>query len=229
MFTPGAPNAAALTHLPDPQPERVAAGSPAPSRTGRLLNLVRKLIDYGKALVTTLHGRPSATNLADITGKFGTRNIALILSLITRALHRAVALEARVLGWGARPDQRPEATGARFPRKPRAARQASVPAAQSDPRLARLPTPEELAEEVRRRPIAAVLADICRGLGIVPSDPLWRDLGFVITEYGGSIGALFRQTGERLALGRARWPAITLPAWPAPSQPLPAASGAGPP
>src|SRR4029077_20405902 len=37
-----------------------------------------------------------------------------------------------------------------------------------DPRLARLPTEEEIAEAVRRRPIGAVIVDICCDLGIAP-------------------------------------------------------------
>jgi hypothetical protein len=37
-----------------------------------------------------------------------------------------------------------------------------------DPRLARLPTEEEIAAQMRRRPIGAVIVDICCDLGIAP-------------------------------------------------------------
>jgi hypothetical protein len=39
-----------------------------------------------------------------------------------------------------------------------------------------MPTAEQIAAEVRRRPIGAVIADICRDLRILPSHPLWRDI-----------------------------------------------------
>jgi hypothetical protein len=47
------------------------------SRTGRLLTLVRTLIDYGRQLATTLQQRTSATNLADVTRHFGTIEIGV--------------------------------------------------------------------------------------------------------------------------------------------------------
>jgi hypothetical protein len=48
---------------------------------------------------------------------------------------------------------------------------------------ARLPTEEEIAAEVRRRPVGAVIADICRDLGIAPGrlDPaFWRELSHAV-------------------------------------------------
>ena len=39
---------------------------------------------------------------------------------------------------------------------------------------------------VRRQRIGAVLADICRDLGIPPSHPLWRELHLAINQYGGN-------------------------------------------
>jgi hypothetical protein len=49
-----------------------------------------------------------------------------------------------------------------------------------------VPTPEQIAAKVRRQPIGAVLADICRDLGIAPSHPLWDELHLAVTEYGGN-------------------------------------------
>jgi hypothetical protein len=40
---------------------------------------------------------------------------------------------------------------------------------------------------VRRRPIGAVIADICRDLGILPSHMLWREVQKLIIEHGGSL------------------------------------------
>ena len=59
-----------------------------------------------------------------------------------------------------------------------------------DPGLARLPTPEQIAAQVRRRPIGAVIGDICRDLGILPSHPLWRDVERAMMEHGGACARL---------------------------------------
>jgi hypothetical protein len=88
--------------------------------------------------------------------------------------------------------------------------------------LAHLPTPEQIAAEVRRRPIGAIIADICRDLGIMPSHPLWRKLQLVIIRHGGSLARLVKDILDR-AFPR---PAS---AWPAAPLQSPAASGAGPP
>src|SRR6185312_6211033 len=106
-------------------------------------------------------------------------------------------------------------------RAPRAAR----PPYQPDPRLAALPTPEQIAAEVRRRPVGAVIADICRDLGIMPNHPLWRDLRLIIIQHGGSFGRLFKDIMDRvLPLPRRDDTATT----PAPAL-QPAAAGTGPP
>jgi|SRR5271165_1977775 len=148
-----------------------------PSRFRRVLDVVRKLIDYGKELATTLQRR-AATDLVTVTRPFGTRDIGLILARITRGLLLANALEARVVALAARPAAPPGPARAPVQRTPRAPRPASAkPTDAADhPRLALLPTPEQIAAEVRRRPIGAVIADICRDLGIMPTHPVWQEL-----------------------------------------------------
>jgi len=91
-----------------------------------------------------------------------------------------------------------------------------------DPRLARLPSVEEIAAEVRSRPIGAVLADICRDLGIMPSHPLWRELGLTVILYGGNLVAFFKDIIRRT---------LPLPGIdpPGTSPPLLAPVGTGPP
>jgi hypothetical protein len=83
-------------------------------------------------------------------------------------------------------------------RGPRPARQAAPPSTQpepqstnapQDPRLARLPTADEIAAEVRSRPVGAVIADICRDLGIAPGEldrAFWEELNLAIISYGGT-------------------------------------------
>jgi hypothetical protein len=107
------------------------------------------------------------------------------------------------------------------PRAPPAApRPPAPPKQQPDPRLARLPTSEEIAEQVRHQPIGAVLADICRDLGIVPSHPLWLELMVLVPEHGGNFPALFEDIWDRVLPQTGRHPPGASP----PSQ-APAATG----
>ena len=53
-----------------------------------------------------------------------------------------------------------------------------------------MPTPEQIAAKIRRRPIGEVIADICRDLGIVPAHPLWAELARAIMREGGRYAAL---------------------------------------
>src|SRR5271169_550869 len=193
--------------MAEPAATPVATSTPAPATPGehrpgrfrRVLDVVRKLIDYGKELATTLQRR-AATDLAAVTRPFGTRDISLILARITRGLLLANALEARVVALAARPAAPPRparAPAQRAPRAPRAA-PAARPTEAADPRLALLPTPEQIAAEVRRRPVGAVIADICRDLGIIPTHPLWQELSVAIIWHGGSFNRLFKDIFDRV-------------------------------
>jgi hypothetical protein len=109
----------------------------------------------------------------------------LIVARIARGLHLANALEARVLqravhlDSGRRPGRARSA--ARAPGSP-----VARPVAEAEQPLAHLPTAEQIAAEIRRRPIGAVIADICRDLGILPSHPLWHDVRLAMIRHGGS-------------------------------------------
>jgi hypothetical protein len=189
-----------------------AAIDPKPSRSGRLLSLVRQLIDFGKQLAATLRSNPHP---------FGTGDIALILARITRGLLRAEALEARIIHTAARLDAEPARPRAPCHRSP----STRLAEAGSAPELC-LPTPEQIAAEVRRRPIGAVIADICRDLGIGPDHPLWRELSDLIIYYGGNLANLVKDILSRARQRRASlWP----PSPPAPSPQSPAPAGTGPP
>jgi hypothetical protein len=199
LFMTTAPTSASQTTSPDPQQDRPAPSVDATTRTGRLLSLVRKLIDYGKQLAATLQQRSVTTNLADITRNFGTSDIARILASITRGLLLAAALEAKV---ASRPIRQPAAPDETAPtpsrRQPRSASPEDRTAAEVDPRIANLPTPEDIADQLRRRPAGAVIADICRLLGIVPADPLWREICHVVMENGGSFLKLYNEATDRI-------------------------------
>jgi hypothetical protein len=192
-----------------------------PTPSGRLLRLVRKLIDYGKQLATALTQRTA--DLASVTREFGTKDVALILARIRCGLERANLLEARIIDEAASLDARAARPAAVAPRAPPAAPRPPVPRAEKpDPRLARLPTSEEIAEEVRQRPIGAVLADICRDLGIVPSHPLWWELMVLVPEHGGNFPALFEDIWGRVLPQTGRHP-------PGASPPSLAPAATGPP
>ena len=172
------------------------ADLPPSSRSGRLLTLVRKLIDYGKQLADALRQRAVPNDTTDVARTFGTSDLALILARIAQGLLRAGLLQEKITGTAARLDAEPQPKPAPSPRAPRALpceaeppsprRAQTQQPADTDPRLANLPTPEQIAAKVRRQSIGAVLADICRDLGIAPSHPLWDELHRAINEYGGS-------------------------------------------
>ena len=222
------PAAVGPSNRPDPHQDRPATGADTPSRTGRLLTLVRTLINYGRHMAAARQQR-TATDLADITRHFGITDIGEIVARITRGLLRAAALEARLVSHPIREPATLAILTAPSPRQPRAAQPEDGSAAAGEPRIARLPTPGDIAAEIRRRPASAVLADICRDLGIVPSNPLWRELSAAIISYGGNLATLVGDICDRHGLLLTRPPAAAQPAGPAPILPSTVRPGTGPP
>jgi len=191
-----------------------------------LLDLVRRLIDYGKELAATLHQRV-ADNPCFAPFNFGTNDLALILARISRGLQRANALEERLIraSGRARPEQPKPPLTAGSPRcRPRPCHPPSRDAASP---LAHMPTAEQIAADVRRRPIGAVIADICRDLRILPSHPLWRDIQNAINKYGGSYTRLLKDLLVRNYQRAAELVALQDP--PCMFLPSPAPSSTGPP
>ena len=190
---------AALPNDPDPSPDRATGSAPVPTRTGRLLGLLHKLIDYGKDLAHSLQQRTAAAVPATVARHFGTLNIVLILARITRGLRLAAALEGRLVSRPFRETAAPAPVRAPSDRAPPTAKPGAPRASRAASQLPDIPTAEEIAEAVRHRPVGAVIADICRDLGIVQSHPLWGDILMVVSEYGGNYVKLFKDT-----LGRVR-------------------------
>ena len=218
-------SAAATAPDPTPQPARWPASTDRRGCLARLLGLVRKLIDHGKQLAAAVGQRSLTDDPVLANCRFGTLDIALILSRITLALHRATALEARLLRSAARPDPKPRPPRVSPPRTPRAPQ---APA-DVDPRLAALPTPEQIAAEIRRRPVGAVIADICRDLGIMADHPLWRELHTAIMLHGGSLAGFLKDMFDRARATRhERMKALYAAPAPAPPPALEPAS-TGPP
>ncbi len=214
---------------PEPPRDLAAASAPAPSPTGRLFGLVRKLIDYGKDLAHTLQQRTADTTLFTIARHFGTRDIALILARITRGLLLANALEARLVRRPVREVAVPALLRAAPDRMQRTAPPAAPCAGRAASELPLVPTAQQIAAALRHQPVGAVIADICRDLGIVPAHPLWRQVMLVVTEHGGSITKLFKATMDRVCTRFADPSAVEQDGWPAPWQQAVAACGTGPP
>lgn len=175
--------------------------APADPRRGRLLGLVRKLIDYGRELAASLHGSGTSTPPPRVAYRFATLNIALIINRITRGLMIAAALERRLLRPGplvtGQAERKAPPTGSgleragRRPRPPRPDEQ--------DELLGALPSAREIAARVRNRNPGTVIAEICRDLGITGQHPLWRDALDAITVFGGNRMAILRVIWQRSA------------------------------
>ena len=190
-----------------------------PGRSGRLLTLVHALIAYGRQVAARLRGDNPTLAPSDI---------ALILSRIARGLLRAEALEARIVRDALQLDAEPAPRRAASRGQSRPTRPAAKPTGPTDPLLSALPTAEQIAAEMRHRPIGAVIADICRDIGIMPSHPLWPEIRALITSYRGNLANLVKDTLDRLFQHN---PALAWPHSPLP-EPVPtsrALSATGPP
>ena len=215
---------AATTNQPPAQPPDPGQ----PSRSAHLLDLVRKLIDYAKELAATFHQHAVTGRVIGYAANFGTADIALIIAHITGGLLRAQALEARLIRIAGRLDAEPRPRGTSSPRTPRAPGAApAAPPPSEHPNLVNLPTPEWIAGEIRRRPIGAVIADICRDLGIQWRHPLWLELECAIIENGGSVATLDKIILRRLSpmdrptTSSEAWPLVRTPppGWRSPRPP----------
>jgi hypothetical protein len=129
-----------------------------PPALGRILSLVRKLIDFGKQIATTVKQRAASADFSLLASSFGSADLAVILARITNGLRGAMALETALCQRAVRGQDLTQSPS-RMPatRAHHAQRQVAPPAAQpepdptQDPRLARLPTEQEIAAEACHR------------------------------------------------------------------------------
>jgi len=166
---------------------------------GRLLGLVRKLLDYGREIVATLQGHNGPLPPAAIARTFSSLNVALIITRITRGLMIAAALEQRLLrpapplGERAERPERPERIERKEPAKPRAKPAPRPPIPDPDAELlGQLPSAKEIAARIRNRPAGAVIVEICRDLGIACDHPLWLEIRDAIRHHGGNLAIMLR-------------------------------------
>ena len=218
-------------------PDGAAPDGAATGQARQLLSLLRRLIAYGQELVSTLRRQPFGPPTFEFALPFGTINVALILARVMRGLAIAAALEDRLVRNARRLDRRPARAAAETPRRsPRATPRPAPEDAAANPLAApdaalllRLPTPEEIAARIRRRPIGAVLVDVARDLGIVASHPLWRELQHAVLRHRGDFMRLIKVMFRRVRLTNFVPPDTPLlPPILRPSAALPALASAGP-
>jgi hypothetical protein len=179
-----------------------SADQPLPSRSGRLLALVQKVVNYGNQLIASFRQYPpSVHDTPHLQRTFGVANIVVILSRIALGVRRARFLADKITRTTAQldsgtptepPPRAPTTRASATQRAPRLQLEEPEYANETLALLARLPNPDQIAASVRRKPIGAVLADICRDLGISRGHPLWDELHAAIVEFGGSLVRLFR-------------------------------------
>jgi len=185
--------------MPDPTTAPLEASRPdpprpVPARIGRVLGILRTLITYGTNVADALnqHASPAASppllqlhrhNLRQQRHRPDPRPHQTRPAPRRRARRMAPPSGARGRDLQLRALRPPAA------RKPRTSRSAQ------DPHLPSLTTLEQIAAQDRRRPIGAVLVDICLDLGIIPGqmDPAsWGELGHALALYGGDLATLAR-------------------------------------
>ena len=166
-----------------------------PSRSTILLHIIRTLIHVGRQRLAAVRSQPGPEETQDIACAFGTFNVALIIARILRGLRITAALENRVIAAAPSLDAPlPARTTSPTRTRPMPKR----PNPRTTTPLAHLPTDREIAEMVRRRPIGAVLIEICHDLGIGTDHPLWHELQSVIIEHDGQIVPTMKQTIQRI-------------------------------
>ena len=92
-----------------------------------------------------------------------------------------------------------------------------------------MPTAEDIAAALRHRPAAAVIADICRDLGIVPAHPLWGEVMTVLSGHGGNFVKFFKDMMARVHSWLTAPSALDANGWPVLGPHPAAACGTGPP
>lgn len=190
-----------------PHQDRSGAAVPVPHRVLRLIPLVRWIIELGEYLTTTLQqnvnpGRDHARY------RFLGNPIPTVLARIARGILLARGLEDWLIKRASTGRdltlarlRLPSLSSTARPGTPRAPRRTNI----IDLPLDCLPSAEDIADEFRRRPVGAVLVDICRCLGITHGH-LPHELSQALTDavmlFGGSmLDLLFKDDREREKAG----------------------------
>ena len=160
-------------------------------RVARLLHIVQRLVAYGTKMIDIYQRGATTHQCFSAVFRFGTKDLQLILARMRCGLQRAALFQERLNRYVERgkdiPLPRPEPLSA--PARVRAA----LSPAEAEARKARrkilslIPTAEEIAEQVRTRPLGTVIGDICYDLGLAAGlmdYSLWEELVNAIFECG---------------------------------------------
>ena len=190
---------------------------PIPGRIGAVLHVLAALIAHVRHFTATATTRAAAPEFATAAAVFGTDHLPTILHRMQRGLLRALALRDYLLARAARghnlrfawpprvelqPHHRPPAKPASGPRPaPRhPCRPDPALLGPDDPGASRMPTPEDFAAGVRRRPVGRTMGYICMDLGIVPGlcdGDFWNQVEKTLRRYGGSLSRLYQVRARR--------------------------------
>jgi hypothetical protein len=185
--------------------DRGALGPTTPNGVEYLRGIVRSLMFWGTQIATRLEQCAGTPAFAAFVRSFGTAALRLILARIARGLLLATTFEARLRRhlenggeiFPSRPyEQTPHAAAAEAQPAPQRPRR-SIPA----PDPLGLPTAEPIAQQIRRRPVGSVIADICAEFGMSQEQcgrALWQELEFAVTTFGGNIARWLRQMKKRI-------------------------------
>jgi hypothetical protein len=193
-------------------------------RIGAVLKVLATLILHARTFAANAKTRVAVPEFATAAALFGTYDLATIQLRMRRGLLRALALRdylhARArrggslrFAWKPRVELPPnhpfrlaqeakKAERAKQPRRPRAKPRGPDPALldPDDPRAYYMPTPEEFAAEVRRRPIGLTITYICLDLGIAPGlckGDFWYNLERTFRRYGGNLDRMYKVRFKR--------------------------------
>ncbi len=210
-----------MTRPATPDPAQDRTGRTMPKRLAALLHVVRVLLGHGRRLIETVPERAANVEFATLAAVWGTYSLTTILARLQRGILRAMALERYLLARAAKgreiafvcyKDPRD-----RTPAKPAAESSEGEPLAEApggrakpadpghdervakrpafDPDDLRIPTPEELDAEVRRRTFGRTILSICMDLAVIPgfcTGTFWNQVFDTLNNYGGSFTTLFQ-------------------------------------
>ena len=188
-----------------------------PGRIGSVLRTLATLITHAGFFAATAKTRVEVPEFATAAAVFGTYDLQTILFRVQRGLRRALVLQQYLLERAARghnlrfswpprvelqPHHRPPAKPPSTPSAPRRRPSRPDPAVlgPDDPRASYMPTTEEFAAGVRRRPVGRSINYILLDLAVVPGfcdGALWMELYNIYRRYGGSINQLYDMRAKR--------------------------------
>jgi hypothetical protein len=188
-----------------------------PGRIAHVLRVLATLITQARYFAANAHTHARNREFAAAAAVFGTYDLTIILRRVQRGLLRALALQQYLLERAARginlrfawPPTTEQYHLRNLPKPERAKRAASAPRRREPATMeptdfgwARIPTPEELAKEVRSRPIGRTIAFICMDLGLTPGfcgNGFWIQMDLVLYRYGGTLRTMYQVRGRREA------------------------------